>query len=174
VELTSNLSSGLKIDNELDKFIDKHGYYIILARPIKQMLCRCWNPLTKEPSPKCPICLGTGHPIKYERHKVRSSDAAMSTTAIQVMPTGPSISPKHFFYMKKGVVPDAGMFIIACEWKDISPLRSGMEVFEINYVDKLRGKNGQITYYTVAVDSRPEFVPRFSEADFSGLKVVDR
>jgi len=172
----SDVSRGLHIKTEIEEMIDKHGYYILLLRPIKQLKCMCWNSMTKEGNPACNSCMGTGNVIRYERHKVRSDGVTYDTLAraINHTATGPEIRPMQFMYMKTQASPESGMLILEVDWKGLRPLRRGLQVYEVNITNIMRGENGEPSYIFVGLNSRPALVSRFNNVAIEDIKVVDR
>jgi hypothetical protein len=174
MELQPKPLYGIDIKSEFEKFIEEHGFYVILGRQTKPFHCRCWNEQTREALPTCNICMGTGYEMNFERHKVRDYNVEFDARGMQVTAVGPVITPSRFFYTKIKAAPQDGMLLLNLDWNGLCPVKSGMEVFQVNSVNKMIGKAGKPEYYKIGVDSRPEFIQRFKDVSLSGLKVVDK
>lgn len=56
-----------KNDINVNRLIDRYGYYAYWVKLNKSMKCECINPSTKEPNALCKKCLGTGYYITINK-----------------------------------------------------------------------------------------------------------
>lgn len=163
--------------HEFDKFIDRHGIYIMLAKINPPMYCACWNSQTMEASPTCNSCLGTGFKISYERHKVRMLDPSFTNEAIaralQTLPFGNVYVPSRFFYFKRSVDIPIGSILFTLEWAGMRPIKSTMEAYVVNSSSLQYGPNGILVYRKIGADNRPDIATRLFDVDIGQFKVVD-
>jgi len=166
----------IDIQEEVERLIDRDGFYVILIRPIMQMRCLCWNEQTKEARSDCQTCFGTGYLLKFERHKCRDFRTTDNFIAksLQQFATGTLLEPAQYFYLKKQSNIFSNMFIVIAEWDGLNPIKESMEAFEVNIVDKHRGKGGKLEYYRVGAKSRPDITNRLQRAPIKNLQVIDK
>lgn len=121
---------GIDLRNEIQEFLDEHGYYVIVVRD----------------SPK-------GRRI--ERHKVFSMGAAVPETLprlLQLHQIGMISSSARLFYFKHTAYIRQGDWIFNVEIDKFGRVTYVGEMFKVNYVEPYRDHRGRIEFLSVAAD----------------------
>lgn len=66
--------------NKIRETIEKCSYEFYIVSPIISVMCTCVNHATKQPSPDCINCLGTGYKIRIKKIKGASNEIEASVT----------------------------------------------------------------------------------------------
>ena len=129
----------------------------------------------QEGDPSCVECFGTGHPIKIERHIVRSRVAVTARSLpnlTHVAPLGNLAPDTGFFYFDWRVNPKNKDYIFEAITDSKGYVHGVSDVYLISYVERHRGKNGRIEFIRVAARSQPSLVSLASKTLLSYLRAV--
>jgi hypothetical protein len=137
----------MDIRHEFSELLDKYGHHILLVHSNRRMRCSCWNDLTQEASNKCPICFGIGYTPIIEKHLCREKYGLQSEPIAQRFEYGGNISPAKCFYFKHDVGIRSKDLIIDIQFdRKGMPLLSDYYVYEVSFVEPIRGEGGEIEY----------------------------
>lgn len=111
--------------------IDTWSYDFWVVKKINNTKCKCVDPTSKEPNPKCKLCLGLGYKIKI--YKV--TGASRETTEFESLRAEfPTVTPK-IFYIKNKLFIDKQDLIIDKE-----------NIYSIYAIQFHRGLNGEFKF----------------------------
>ena len=111
--------------------IDNWSYKFWVVKKVDNMKCKCVDPTSKEPDPKCKLCLGLGYKIKI----YRVIGASRETTEFESLRAEfPTVTPK-IFYIKSKLFVDKQDLIIDEE-----------NVYSIYATQFHRGLNGEFKF----------------------------
>jgi DnaJ-class molecular chaperone len=146
----------------MHNILDEYGQYILLIRRNEYQTCKCVTAAAKAPRDDCPVCLGTGTVNKAERVLARvkatnSNDTLPKVT--QSTPIGDVGVIFRQFYVDFRVRPRSDDLFVICDWKSDKPyvpiITQYTAIYEINYVEPLRGEKGRIEYFMSVTKSDP-------------------
>ena len=111
--------------------IDTWSYDFWVVKKINNTKCKCVDPTSKEPNPKCKLCLGLGYKIKI--YKV--TGASRETTEFESLRAEfPTVTPKIFYIKNK-------LFI---DKQDL--IKDKENIYSIYAIQFHRGLNGEFKF----------------------------
>lgn len=169
---------GMDLTNEFNEFVKKHGVYVLLIRPLTNMLCRCYNPSTNEGDPECQECFGIGNKVRIERHKVRiaspASNAALADIAKTLAAGSLSFEPYKVYFKKTANVRE-GMFVVYTQWDNLKPIKSSdMRVIKISNLYNPIGEFGEVIYSMASGERHSQFEHILMNATIKDIVVIDK
>ena len=144
----------IDLRDEMYELMEDFGHYGLLIRNDVFQTCKCVNTISKSPDDNCPICLGQGLINQVEKVLYRTEGVGapgimskyMSYTEIGNV----SIVYRKFFFDFR-VRPKKNDALIVTDWSDDNPdvpiLTDYSSVYNLDYVDPLRGDRGRIDFF---------------------------
>lgn len=143
---------------ELAGILREFGHPVLLVRTGRRMHCTCWDATRREPDSKCPVCGGTGHVYRLEKHLARqdigSPVADSRRGALEQLPLGRMESDLNTFYLTHRARPAVGDYLLLVGWRNGRPVNV-YHAYEILHVMPRRGRGGRIEFYSVLACTRP-------------------
>ena len=161
-----------RLEYVFDLLKDKYSHYLIYIRADSRYHCANWDTDTEEAPPKCTDCLGMGYKITLEKWPLIDAPAMPTNQKAMLTQTGTIgriASEGKVFYSQREMWPRKLDRLCEVQWSvpTHSVASSGrviklLDVYEINDVDSIRFKGGEIIFHQIYAKSL--------EADFRWME----
>lgn len=142
----------MNIKKSFESIIEKYGHYVIYARQDLHFKCSCYIEKNGEADPRCPECLGTGHPISLERIKVRSmadNNLQRQSESQSHSKAGAQNPVQYEYFFKAEYEPKNNDLIIEVIFNEDFSVQKVISVNVIANALKMRGSQGEVAFYQV-------------------------
>jgi len=124
-------------NQRIREIIEKCAYEFYIVHPIAEVKCICVTHSTKQPDPKCKMCLGTGNKIRIRKIRGAANDVEVNTAGKGVKGSAAIAVGKTYFIDSKYPIYDNDIII------------DENEVLYVFRVYTMKGMEGVVTHNQV-------------------------